>query len=101
MTPMRRIALAVLGVALFAIGVFPSNVPEPNGHTLYLGVMGSPLAHFRTVEIHEITAKITRHQLNHEWAVEFMSLSFVSLVAGIVVIYLAARPQRTPATTAA
>lgn len=98
---MLRIALAVPGVALFAIGVFPSNVPEPNGHTLYLGVLGSPLAHFRTVEIHEVTATVTRHELSHEWAIEFMSLSFVSFVAGIVLICIAAKPQRAAETPAA
>ena len=98
---MRRLVLAVLGIALFAIGALPSDVAEPNGHTFYLGVQRSPLARFRTIEIHEVTANVTRHQLKHEWAIQFMSLSFVSLVAGIVLIYLAARPRRAPATTSA
>jgi asparagine N-glycosylation enzyme membrane subunit Stt3 len=98
---MKRFALAVLGIALFAIGVFPSDVREPSGHTLYLGVLGSPLAHFRTTEIHEVTATVTRHELSHEWAIEFMSLSFVSFVAGIVLICIAAKPKRAAETTAA
>ncbi|HZN38597.1 MAG TPA: hypothetical protein VFD82_07325 [Planctomycetota bacterium] len=98
---MRRLALVVLGVVLFAIGAFPTDVPEPNGHTLYLGVLGTPLARFRSIEIHEVTASVTRHELSHEWAIQFMSLSFVSLVAGIVLICIAVRPRRAPATTAA
>jgi len=97
---MRRLVFVVLGVALFATGAFPSDVPEPNGHTFYLGLRSSPLAHFKTTETHEVSEKVTRHQLNHEWAIQFMSLSCVSLVAGIVLLYLAARPRPAEATTA-
>ena len=98
---MRRFVHAALGIALFAIGVFPREVPEPNGHTFYLGVPGSPLAHFRTIEIHEVTGTVARHQLSHEWAIQFMSLSFLSLVAGVVLIYLAAKPPPAPEPAAA
>jgi uncharacterized membrane protein YiaA len=97
---MRRTALAVLGIALFAIGVFPSDVPEPNGHTLYLGVQLSPLARFRSTEIHEETAIVTRHEKKQEWSVHLTSLSFVSLVAGVVLICIAARPRRAQPATA-
>lgn len=96
---MRRVAFVVLGVAFFAIGAFPSDVPEPNGRTIYLGMLRSPLAHFRTTAIHEVSDKVTRHELSHEWAIQFMSLSCVSLVAGIVLLYLAARPPRAPAAS--
>lgn len=98
---MRRFVHAVLGIALFALGVFPCDVPEPNGHTFYLGVVGSPLARFRTVEIHEVTGTVTRHRVSHEWAIQLMSLSFLSLAAGVVLIYLAARPPRAPEPAAA
>ena len=99
---MRRFALVVLGTGLFAIGAFPTDVPEPNGHTLYLGVQRSPLARFRSTEIHEVDANGTRrHEKKSEWAVQFTSLSFGSLLAGIVLLCLAARPRRAPAPTAA
>ena len=98
---MPRSALVVLGTVLFAIGAFPTDVPEPNGHTLYLGVQRSPLARFRSIEIHEVTADGTRHESSHQWAVQFTSVSFVSLVLGIVLICIAARPRRAAQTAAA
>ena len=92
---MLRGILGVLGAGLIVCGVFPSDVPHPNGHVFYLGWAGSPLLRSETIEEHRVEASgSTYHNLSHSWAIEFLSVSMGLVAAGVGLIVLAARTRR-------
>src|SRR5262245_10570854 len=92
---MPRLALALLGVILVAVGAFPTEVPNPDGRTVYFGLRSSPLVYHERTEKNEVQADGTIVLTgNRVTSFQFVSWSFASAVVGLTLVVTAARRRQ-------